>query len=442
MNQRESFRSRFSIIMAMAGSAVGLGNIWRFPYIVGEGGGAAFIIVYILSTLILSLPVFMSESIIGRAAKAGNFGAIEKLAPGSRWKWPGFLTVLTPLIIVSYYSVVGGWSFGYLFKACCLSFGAENLDSIRGMFGEFTGSAWEPLLCHTVFLAATCLIVLGGIRKGIEKFAGITLPVLLVLIVVIMVYSLTLPGASAGVEYMIRPDFSKLDGRTIASAMGQSFFSLSLGTGSILTYASYVKKEENILVSGLGTAGFDLLFAMIAGFAVMPAVFAAGIRPEAGPGLVFETLPFVFASLGASVPWLSAIISILFFLTIFVAALTSSISMIEVGTAFLTEQKGMSRNRAVALLFCVTWVPGLFCALSDSLFDFLDKLSSNYLMAFGALLFTVFAGWKMSRGKVREEFTSDGLHRFNTLIFDLVYFLIRWVAPVGIVIIFITNLIL
>lgn len=442
MNQRESFRSRFSIIMAMAGSAVGLGNIWRFPYIVGEGGGAAFIIVYILSTLILSLPVFMSESIIGRAAKAGNFGAIEKLAPGSRWKWPGFLTVLTPLIIVSYYSVVGGWSFGYLFKACCLSFRAENLDSIRGMFGEFTGSAWEPLLCHTVFLAATCLIVLGGIRKGIEKFAGITLPVLLVLIVVIMVYSLTLPGASAGVEYMIRPDFSKLDGRTIASAMGQSFFSLSLGTGSILTYASYVKKEENILVSGLGTAGFDLLFAMIAGFAVMPAVFAAGIRPEAGPGLVFETLPFVFASLGASVPWLSAIISILFFLTIFVAALTSSISMIEVGTAFLTEQKGMSRNRAVALLFCVTWVPGLFCALSDSLFDFLDKLSSNYLMAFGALLFTVFAGWKMSRGKVREEFTSDGLHRFNTLIFDLVYFLIRWVAPVGIVIIFITNLIL
>lgn len=442
MNQRESFRSRFSIIMAMAGSAVGLGNIWRFPYIVGEGGGAAFIIVYILSTLILSLPVFMSESIIGRAAKAGNFGALEKLAPGSRWKWPGFLTVLTPLIIVSYYSVVGGWSFGYLFKACCLSFRAENLDSIRGMFGEFTGSAWESLLCHTVFLAATCLIVLGGIRKGIEKFAGITLPVLLVLIVVIMVYSLTLPGASAGVEYMIRPDFSKLDGRTIASAMGQSFFSLSLGTGSILTYASYVKKEENILVSGLGTAGFDLLFAMIAGFAVMPAVFAAGIRPEAGPGLVFETLPFVFASLGASVPWLSAIISILFFLTIFVAALTSSISMIEVGTAFLTEQKGMSRNRAVALLFCVTWVPGVFCALSDSLFDFLDKLSSNYLMAFGALLFTVFAGWKMSRGKVREEFTSDGLHRFNTLIFDLVYFLIRWVAPVGIVIIFITNLIL
>lgn len=442
MAQRETFGNRFAIIMAMAGSAVGLGNIWRFPYIVGEGGGAAFIIVYLVSTLLLSLPVFLSENIIGRSAKAGNFGALDRLAPGTRWKWLGFLTVLTPLIIVSYYSVVGGWSFEYLFKACTLSFGANDIDNISGMFGEFTSSTWGPLICHTIFLATTCLIVLGGVKKGIEKFASITMPVLLVLIVLIMAYSLTLPGASAGIEYMIKPDFSKLDGRAIASAMGQSFFSLSLGTGSILTYASYVRKEENILASGLGTAGFDLLFAMVAGFAVMPAVFAAGIQPEAGPGLVFETLPFIFASLGAEVPWLSAIISILFFLTIFVAALTSSISMIEVGTAFLTEQKGISRKKAIAFLFCGTWALGIVCALSTGLFDFCDKLSSNYLMAFGGLLFTIFVGWKMSRSKVREEFTSDGLHSLNSMIFDFVYFLIKWVAPIGIVVIFITNLVL
>lgn len=442
MAQRETFGNRFAIIMAMAGSAVGLGNIWRFPYIVGEGGGAAFIIVYLVSTLLLSLPVFLSENIIGRSAKAGNFGALEKLAPGTRWKWLGFLTVLTPLIIVSYYSVVGGWSFEYLLKACTLSFGADDIDSISGMFSEFTSSTWGPLACHTVFLAATCLIVLGGVKKGIEKFASITMPMLLVLIIMIMIYSLTLPGASAGIEYMIKPDFSKLDGRAIASAMGQSFFSLSLGTGSILTYASYVKKEENILASGLGTAGFDLLFAMVAGFAVMPAVFAAGIQPEAGPGLVFETLPYIFASLGAEVPWLSAIISILFFLTIFVAALTSSISMIEVGTAFLTEQKGLSRKTAIALLFCGTWVLGIVCALSTGLFDFCDKLSSNYLMAFGGLLFTIFTGWKMSRSRVWEEFTSDGLHSFNSKLFSLVYFLIKWVAPLGIIVIFITNLII
>ncbi len=442
MKQRETFKNKFAIVMAMAGSAIGLGNIWRFPYIVGEGGGAAFIIVYLAFTLILSLPAFLSETIIGRSAQAGNFGAMEKLAPGTKWKWMAFLTVLTPLIIVSYYSVVGGWSFEYLLKSLTLSFQVEDPSSIRGMFTQFTSSVWGPVICHTVFLAATCLIVLGGVKKGIEKFATITMPLLLVLIIVVMLYSISLPGAAAGIKYMIRPDFSKLDGSAIASAMGQSFFSLSLGTGSILTYASYVKKEENILSSGIGTAGFDILFAMIAGFAVMPAVFAAGIQPEAGPGLVFETLPYIFATMGSSVPWLSALISILFFLTIFVAALTSSISMIEVGTVFLTERKGISRKKAVAILFCGTWILGFFCALSTGLFDFCDKLSSNYLMAFGAMLFTIFTGWKMPRKTVRDEFTSGERHPLNARIFNLVYFLIKWVAPIGIVAIFVTNLII
>lgn len=442
MKERETFGSRFAIIMAMAGSAIGLGNIWRFPYIVGEGGGAAFIIVYLLSAIFLTLPVFMAETIIGRTAHAGTIGAMKKLAPGTKWNWMGLLTVMTPLIIVSYYSVVGGWSFEYLLKALTLSFQTEDIESIGSMFSDFTSSTWGPLACHTVFLAATCLIVLGGVKKGIEKFASITMPMLLVLIIVIMIYSISLPGAMEGVEYMIKPDFSKLDGKAIASAMGQSFFSLSLGTGSILTYASYVKKDENILASGLGTAGFDLLFAMIAGFAVMPAVFAAGIAPGAGPGLVFETLPYIFAKMGASIPWLSAVISILFFFTIFVAALTSSISMIEVGTAFLSEEKGLSRKTSVGLLFAGTWALGIVCALSDKIFSFCDSLTSNYMMAFGGLLFAVFVGWKMSRKTVREEFTNNGTQKFNCAIFDTVWFLIRYVAPIGIVIIFITNLVM
>lgn len=447
---RETFGSRFAVIMAMAGSAIGLGNIWRFPYLVGEGGGAAFIIVYLIALVFLSIPILIAESVIGRKTQSGTFGAMEKLAPGTKWKWLGLLTVITPLIIVSYYSVVGGWSIDYLFKACTLSFRSSSIDSIGSMFTDFSSSVWGPILCHTIFLGLTCLIVVGGVKGGIEKFAKISMPILFLLIVLIMIYSLSLPGAEKGVEYMLKPDFSKLDGKTIASAMGQSFFSLSLGVGTILTYASYIKKDENIITSGLGTAFFDLLFALIAGFAVMPAVFAAGIAPGAGPGLVFETLPYIFAKMGAGSPVVSAVVSILFFLTILVAALTSSISMIEVGTAYLVEEKNMTRGKAVAVLFIGTWALGVLCSLSFgplnglhlagvTLFEFCDKLTSNYLMAFGGLLFTIFVGWKMTKKSVRDEITNDGTLKGNSRLFPLLYFLIKYVTPIGIVVIFITN---
>ncbi len=447
---RETFGNKFAVIMAMAGSAIGLGNIWRFPYLVGEGGGAAFIIVYLGAMVLLSIPILLSETIIGRKTRSGTFGAMSRLVPGSSWKWLGLLTVLTPLIIVSYYSVVGGWGIEYLLKACTLSFSRAPADSIGSMFTDFSTSAWGPLACHTVFIALTCLIVLGGVKKGIEKFATWSMPVLFVLIIIIMVYALSLPGAWNGVEYMVRPDFSKLDGRAIASAMGQSFFSLSLGTGSILTYASYVKKEDNILTSGIGTAMFDLLFALIAGFAVMPAVFAAGIEPGTGPGLIFETLPYIFAKMGTGSPVLSAAVSIMFFVAILVAALTSSISMIEVGAAYLVEEKHLSRRKAVAVLFVGTWLLGAVCALSfvpasglqiagSTLFECCDKLTSNYMMAFGGLLFAVVVGWKMSRADVWSEFTNGGSLRRNAGVFPLLYSLIRYFTPVGIVFIFITN---
>lgn len=453
MAQRETFGSRFAVIMAMAGSAIGLGNIWRFPYTVGEGGGAAFIIVYLISSLLLAMPIFMAESIIGRTAHAGTFGSMEKLAPGTKWKYVGLLTVIAPLILVSYYSVVGGWSFDYLLRAMTFSFSSDSMDQIGSMFGNFISTAWGPLACHTLFIGATCLIVLAGVKNGIEKFAKITMPMLLVLIVVIMVYALTLPGAEKGVEYMIRPDFSKLTGRAVASAMGQSFFSLSLGVGVILIYSSYVSKEENILTSGLGTAAFDLLFALIAGFAVMAAVFAAGIEPGAGPGLIFETMPFIFAKMGAAVPWLSSIIAILFFLTISTAALTSSISMVESGVAYLTEEKGMTRKKAVAVILALTWTLGVFCSLSfgplssvkifgATIFEACDILISNYLMSIGGFLFTIFVGWKMSRKTVWSEFTNEGKNRLNCAIFSVVYFIIRFIAPIGIVVIFFTNLLL
>ena len=451
MTEREHFGSRFAVVMAMAGSAVGLGNIWRFPYMVGEHGGAAFIILYMLASFILVLPIFYAETIIGRRSRQGTFGAMEKLAPGTRWKWLGLLTVFSPIIILSYYSVVGGWSVEYLFKACAFDFTGVPDEGIQGFFGRFISSTWEPILAHTAFMALVAGIVLAGVKKGIEGFTKVTMPLLFVLIVAIAVYSVTLPGAGKGVAYLLKPDFSKIDAHAAAAAMGQAFFSLSLGVGTILTYASYMRKNENIFLSGMGTAVSDLLFAIIAGFAVMPAVFAAGIAPGAGPGLVFDTLPFIFNKMGASVPWLSAVIAIVFFVTILVAALTSAISMMEVGVAYLTEEKGMKRRTAVAIITAFAWTVGVLCSLSfgpladvkllgNSLFDFLDKLCSDWLLPAGGLLFTLFVGWKMSRADVFDEFTNGGKLRTSARLFGIVWFLLRYVAPIGIAVVFLTNL--
>lgn len=446
---RESFASNMTAILAMAGSAIGLGNIWRFPYMVGQNGGAAFILIYILCAAFLAVPIFVAESLIGRRSQANTFGAMEKLAPGTAWKWMGLLTVITPLILVSYYSVVGGWSVGYFFRSVLCGFGADATER----FAAFSSSWWKPLLCHTLFMGGTMFIVYKGVKKGIERFNKLSMPLLFVLIVTAAVYSVTLPGAGAGVRYLVRPDFSALGARSFAYAMGQAFFSLSLGVGTILTYSSYLRKDADLLASGAGTAAFDMLFAIVAGFAVMPAVFAAGIEPGAGPGLIFESIPYIFAQMGMSTPLLSRIVSILFFLVIVVAALTSSISMCEVGVAYLVEEKSYSRGKAVLVLFFGTWLLGAVCSLSfgplsgislfgQNVFGFCDALVSNFLMTFGALLFVIFVGWKMKREDVRDEFTNGGTLRRNCVIFDALYFLIRYIAPLAIIAIFVTNFVL
>ena len=448
--KRELFGGRSAAILALAGSAIGLGNIWRFPYMVGQMGGAAFIILYLASCVLLSLPIFLAEAIIGHRTHAGTIGAMEQLAPGTKWKWLGLLTVISPLVILSYYSVVGGWSIDYLWRSLTTGFHTQGVDAVASVFGSFIARPWGPLVCHTLFLVGCALIVSAGIKSGIERFNKITMPLLFVLIVLIMVYSLSLPGAGSGVEYLMMPDFSKMTPATVAAAMGQSFFSLSLGVGTILTYSSYIKTKENILATGAGTVFFDLLFALIAGFAIMPAVFAAGIEPGAGPGLIFETLPYIFAKMGASAPWLSAVVAVLFFVTIVFAAFTSAISMFEVGVAYLVEQRGLSRRRATLLIFGGTWLLGALCSLSFgplsgiklfglSIFSFCDYLTSNFLMTFGGLLFVIFVGWKMDKKAVRDEFTCGGTARFNCAVFDVFHFLLRYIAPVAIVIIFLTN---
>ena len=452
MKERENFGSRMAVIMAMAGSAIGLGNLWRFPYLVGQNGGAAFVVIYIMATLIISLPIFFAESVVGRRSRANCRGAMERLAPGTKWKWTGILVVFTPLWIVSYYSVVGGWSLEYLIQALRLDFIHTAPEAMTGTFESFISRTWAPLACHLAFLLVTVTIVALGVKSGIEKFSKACLPVLFVLVVVIAVYAISLPGAQRGVTYLLKPDFSKVTLDTCLDALGQSFYSLSLGMGIIITYSSYVSKEENLLVSGVGTAISDLLFALLAGLAIMPAVFAAGIEPGSGPGLIFDTLPYIFSQMGLQMPWISSAAAILFFVTILFAALTSSVSLIEVGVAYLTEEKGMKRGGACALLFLLTGAAGVLCSLSFgplsgvkvfglSLFDFADTFASNVLLTVGGLLVVLFVGWKMSRAEVYDEFTNGGTKKANVLCFKFFYFLIRYVAPIGVAVLFISNLI-
>ena len=446
--ERENFGNRFGVLVAMAGSAIGLGNLWRFPYLVGSYGGAAFIFVYIFCVFLLCLPIFMSEVIVGRRSRANAYGAFKKLAPGTRWKWLGAISVITPVIVVSYYSVVGGWSVEYFLKACTLEFtaGVSRAD-MGSMFSSFITSVWSPIVGHTIFLLLTAAIVISGVKSGIEKFGKIMMPLLFVLIIVIAARAATLPGAGEGFRYLFRPDFSKIDASVCSAALGQAFFSLSLGVGTILTYGSYVSKKENICVSSTYTATADFLFALLASCAIMPAVFAFGLNPQEGPGLVFETLPFIFSNMPLG--WL---VAILFFLALIVAALTSSISLYEVGVAYLVEEKHYSRRGASILLFVVAWLLGILCSLSfgpladfrifgQTVFNLFDKLSANVLMPAGGLLLVIFVGWVMKKSDVVDELTNGGSLKTNVRMSGFIYFLIRYVCPLAVLAVFASALI-
>ena len=444
---RESFGSRFGALVAMAGSAVGLGNLWRFPYLVGENGGAAFIIVYIILSFLICLPIFISEFVIGRRSQKNAYSAFRDLSGGGVWRFVGLFTVMVPLVVLSYYCVIGGWSIEYFVKSLTFSFtGNDSQAAMSTMFSSFVSNPWLPLICHTGFLLATTMIVVVGIKDGIEKFSKVMMPMLFFIVIAIAIYSLTLPGAGKGVDYLFNPDFSKIDAKACAAALGQAFFSLSLGFGTILTYASYVDKKENILFQSTATAISDLTFAMIAGLAIMPAVFAFGLNPQSGPGLVFETLPYVFSQMPAG-----GIVAILFFVALLVAAITSSISMLEVAVAYLVEERKFSRIGACITLFVLCWIVGALCSLSfgplsniqiggRGLFDFFDNLSSNVLMTLGSLFTVLFVGWRLKKTDIYDEFTNGGSLSTNVKIFGVLWFLIRYVAPLAVIIIFVSGL--
>lgn len=447
----EHFSNRYSVVAALAGSAIGLGNIWRFPYMIGEYGGALFIFFYLICSVFIALPIFFSESIIGRRGGSGVQASFKAIDPKGKWSVVGFLCLLAPLLVMSYYSVVGGWSLDYLIKSVEGYFMKVQPSEAIKYFSQFSSAPWLPLLMHMIFLGVSAVIVSKGVEKGIGRINKRVVPALFLLIVIILVYSLSLPGAKAGVEYLVKPDFSKAGAGVVAAAMGQSFFSLSLGMGTILVYSSYIKKSENIPFSGVMTVLFDTVFALLAAFAIMPAVFSGGIEPSAGPSLVFETLPYIFSSMQGLSPVLSYCVPVVFFLAILLAAVTSEISLFEVGTNFLMRNRKMSRKKASWIVFCFGLLLGIPCSLSfgplkdftffnKTIFEILDFSASNVLMFAGALIFTMFVGWRMKKADVRDELSNGGTLKRVDRIFNPLYFWIKYVIPVVIILLFVLNL--
>jgi len=442
MKPRDSFGSQFGVLVAVAGSAVGLGNFWRFPYMVGTYGGAAFIIVYLLFMAIL-LPIMFSEFVIGRRAQSNAYGAFKVLAPGTRWKGIGLLSVAASISILSFYCVVGGWTIEYIFQSVT---GKLSSDAaiVSQTFEHFVTSSFRPILWHLLFLGIPAVIVVAGIKNGIEKYAKILMPVLLLMTIFLAVWSLCLPGASKGVAFLFNPDFSRITGESLLATMGQAFFSLSLGMGCVVTYASYVKKENNIMKLGTGAGLADLGFALLASLAIMPAVFAFDISPSEGPGLVFIILPRIFAQLP-----LGDVFAFVFFVCLFIAAVTSSISLIEVVTAYSTEELKLSRRTSVVITFIIVAIFGSLSSLSQGVlkdvtifgkgfFDMFDYLSSNILLPLGGLLIVIFTGWVLKKKVVKDELSSGGLYRVP--IFGTIMFVIKFVAPIAISLIFLNSL--
>ena len=433
--KRDSFGSSFGVLVALAGSAVGLGNLWRFPYLVGENGGTAFILIYLGFVILAGLPVMLAEFIIGRRGHASARGAFQKLAPGTHWGIVGVLGVICCLCILSFYSVVGGWCTEYLFKSICFDFTEGDPENLKTLFSSFSSSVWLPILCHTIFLALTAGVVVAGIQNGIEKFSKVMMPLLFLIIIGIAIRSMTLPGSGSGLRFLFEPNWSKVTSQTFLAALGQAFFSLSLGSCMVVTYASYVKKDANIISLSTQTAVADTLFAIIAGCAIMPAVFAFGISPVEGPDLVFVTLPHIFSQMP-----LGGVIAILFFVALLLAALTSSISMLEVIVAFCIEQFKMKRKAAVIVGFVFIWILGCLCSLSmgplsnwkilgKTIFDLFDFISADVLMLIGGLLIVLFAGWKLGKATVFDELTNGGTHPVPAWLLKTILFLIRFVAP-------------
>ncbi|MBN2215458.1 MAG: sodium-dependent transporter [Bacteroidales bacterium] len=456
---RGSFSSKFGIIAAAAGSAIGLGNIWRFPYVLGESGGGAFLIVYLLFVLSIGIPVMLSEFIIGRSTQMNPFGAFKKLAPRQPWFIVGIMGIIAAFMILSFYGTVGGWTLEYLYKSVLNRFSGKSADEVSHIFEGFRNNSYRPLLWQVVFMGLTFLIVVAGIEKGIEKYSKILMPVLFFLLIVIAVRSVTLPAVSEklnpaeGLRFLFKPDFSKLNAKVIFDALGQSFFSLSIGMGALITYGSYIRKNDNLGSSALIISLSDTFIAVLAGIAIFPAVFALGFNPQSGEGLVFKILPVIFQNMPGGY-----FVSILFFVCLSVAALTSSISLLEVVVTTFVEELKISRRKASIIAAILITIMGAICALSwytfrnfgVSTFDestgqmvhfnffmILDYIALKFLLPIGGLFIVVYLGWFHGKKDVLKELSNEGVSK--VIYYKLFMFLVRFVAPVAITIVFLNE---
>jgi NSS family neurotransmitter:Na+ symporter len=418
---REAWGSKLGFILAAAGSAVGLGNIWKFPYIAGENGGAAFVFVYLLCIAIIGFPVLISEILIGRTTQRNPVGAFAMLSGKKGWISVGFLGVAAGFMILSFYSVIGGWTMGYVvetLKGSLSNF--HNPEEAGVLFGSLVGSPVWSIAFHTAFFAATMFIVIRGVQGGIEKAGKIMMPILVLILVILIIRGVTLDGASKGLAFLWVPDWSKINGSSVLIALGHAFFTLSLGMGAMLTYGSYMSKKDSVVTASFQIVVLDTLIALMAGVAIFTAVFASGLDPAAGPGLIFQTLPAVFASMTGGV-----FFSFLFFLLLAIAALTSAISLLEVVVAYFVDERGWGRKRSVMIFGGIIYLLGIPSALSFNLlsdftimgktfFDVVDFLASNVLLPFGGLMIAIFVGWVWSRTAVMEAVKEGAENLFET----------------------------
>lgn len=448
MEHRGNFGSRLGVILASAGSAVGLGNIWRFPTEVGRNGGAAFILVYLFCVFLVAMPVMVSEFIVGRCSKSNTIGAYRVLSPGKPWVIIGYMGVLGGILILSFYSVVAGWTLHYTIDSFRNALSA-NLDFAK-VFNDFVTHPWKPLLFQYLFLLMTHFVVVRGVESGIERSSKMMMPLLFLLILMLTGFSLCMPGAADGLTFLLKPDFSKVTTSVVLSAMGQAFFSLSVGVGCLATYASYFKPDTRLVKSAFSVCFIDSMVAILSGFIIFPAAFSvAGVEVDAGPGLVYITLPHVFNMAFGSMPLLGYAFSGMFYVLLLLAALTSTISMHEIATAFIHENFKLSRKTSATIVTAICLLLGTACSLSFGpwneikvfgmgFFDLFDFVTAKYMMPLGGLLITLFIGWYLKQEVVREELTNAGTLQVRT--YKFLFFLIRWVAPVGVILIFLNEL--
>ncbi len=445
--ERANFGSRLGIILATAGSAVGLGNVWRFPTMAGENGGAAFILVYVLCVIMLGIPCMLNEFIIGRRAQANTARAYERLANGTPWRFIGYFGVFTGFLIAGYYCVVSGWCLHYVVASI-----SGQLDgspaAVEQHFNDFSSNPWQPIVYLLVFFLITHFVIVRGVEKGIEKASKLMMPLLFILLIIIAIASCLLPNASEGISFLFSPDFSKVDSNVLLGALGQAFYSLSLGMGCLCTYASYFSRDTHLTKSAVQIVSIDTLIAILAGLMIFPAVFSVGGKTDAGASLVFITLPNVFSQAFSAVPLVGTIIALLFYLLLSVAALTSLISLHEVSTAFFHEELKISRRRGATIVTVLCSIIGVFCSLSFynsdislfgmSLFNLFDFTTGQIFLPLGGFLTCLFLGWYVPKSIVHEEFTNGGTLRGR--FFGIYLFCVRFICPLCILLIFFHQL--